>query len=189
MRQITTLGTRNAGSGVAGFWPVRLALSASAMAIKVCVALTVDVGALVALAGPAQATDGTCDCAIGFGVNPAGSGGSFDVCTAAAVRVAGQNGTCGGEFNDPEGVATDAAGNIWVAEANGQRIQNLDSLGKFLFAVGKNVNLVAGAANFDVCTVALSCQAAAPGTLDGQFNDPRETSPRTPPAMSTSQIS
>ena len=174
MRHISTLGTRSAGSGVAGFWPVRLALSASAMAIKVCVALTLMAALLFALAGPAQATDGTFDRAIGFGVNPTGSGGTSDVCTAATICIAGQNGTRGGEFNDPEGVATDAAGNIWVAETNGQRIQKLDPSGKFLFAVGKNVNVVAGATNFDVCTVAQDCQPAAAGTLNGQFNGPRD---------------
>jgi sugar lactone lactonase YvrE len=130
-------------------------------------------GLLFAIVGPAQATDGTFSRAIGFGVNPTGSGGSFEVCTVAANCAVGGNGAVGGEFNDVEGVATDAAGNIWVAETNGQRIQKLDPSGKFLLALGKNVNLVGGASNFGVCTVAQSCQAAATGTLTGQFDDPR----------------
>ena len=174
MRHIATLGRRNAGSGAARSLPVRLALTVSTMAIKASVALTLMAALLFAIAGPAQATDGTFDRAIGFGVNPTGSGGSFDVCTAATVCSAGQNGTRGGEFIDPEGVATDTAGNIWVAETNGQRIQKLDPSGKFLLALGKNVNLVADATNFDICTVAQSCQPAAAGALNGQFNDPRD---------------
>jgi sugar lactone lactonase YvrE len=135
-------------------------------------ALTVTLG--LALAGPAQATDGTFNRAIGFGVNPTGGGGSFEVCTMAANCAVGENGGASDEFNDPEGVATDAAGNIWVAETNGQRIQKLDPSGKFLLAIGKNVNLVAGATNFDVCTVAQDCQPAVAGALNGQFNDPRD---------------
>jgi DNA-binding beta-propeller fold protein YncE len=92
----------------------------------------------------------------------------------AAQCVAGTKGSAGGEFKDPEGVATDAAGNMWVAETNGQRIDKLDPSGKFLLALGKNVNLVAGATNFDVCTVAQSCQPATAGTRDGQFDRPRD---------------
>lgn len=142
--------------------------------IKAGVAVPLMVALLFAIAAPAQATDGTFNRAIGLGVNPTGSGGTFDVCTAATICIAGRNGTRGGEFTDPEGVATDAAGNVWVAETNGQRIQKLDPSGKFLFALGKNVNLVADATNFDVCTLAQSCQPAAAGTLNGQFNDPRD---------------
>jgi DNA-binding beta-propeller fold protein YncE len=92
----------------------------------------------------------------------------------AASCAAGTIGGAGGEFNDPEGVATDAAGNIWVAETNGQRIQKLDRSGKFLLALGKNVDDVAGATNVDVCTAAHECMTAVAGALNGQFNDPRD---------------
>jgi hypothetical protein len=188
MRHISTLGKRNAVSGAARSLPERLALTGSGMAIKACKAAALTVGLLLTLAGPALATDGTFARAIGAGVNPTGSGGSFDVCTAATICIAGENGTRGGEFNDPEGVATDAAGNIWVAETNGQRIQKLDPSGKFLFALGKNVNLLAGATNFDVCTMPQNCQPAAAARSTVSSTAP-ETSPRTLRAMSTSQIS
>ncbi|MGB0092653.1 MAG: hypothetical protein WBP81_08985, partial [Solirubrobacteraceae bacterium] len=100
----------------------------------------------------------------------------------------GTNGGAGGEFNAPEGVATDAAGNSWVAERNGQRIQKLDPSGKFLLALGTNVNVAAGATNLDFCTVAQDCQPAVAGALTASSMT-RQTSPATPPATSTSQIS
>src|SRR2546423_1214878 len=77
---------------------------------------------VLGLAGPAQAADGTFNRAIGFGVNPSGSSGSSEVCTVAANCASGTNGSLGGEFNFPEGVATDAAGNIYVADTNNARV-------------------------------------------------------------------
>jgi hypothetical protein len=38
---------------------------------------------------------------------------------------------------------------VIAAETNGQWIQKLDPSGKFLLALGKNVNLVGGPSNFD----------------------------------------
>jgi DNA-binding beta-propeller fold protein YncE len=130
---------------------------------------TFAIGLLLALAAPAQATDGAFSRVIGRNVNPSGSGGSTTVCTVAASCAAGETGVAGDAFALPAGVATDAAGNIWVADSNNNRIQKLDPSGKFLFALGKGVDN----GSSGTCTLAPQCSAAAVGTLDGQFNDPR----------------
>src|SRR5437763_2200319 len=91
---------------------------------------------LFALAGPAQATDGTFNRAIGFGVNPTGSGGSFEVCTVAANCTVGTNGSAGGQFNDPRDVATDAVGDVYVSDFLNGRVQKFDSSDNLLAVIG-----------------------------------------------------
>ncbi len=127
-------------------------------------------GVVAALAVPAQAADGTWNRAIGFDVNP--SGNNSEVCTAATACAAGSDGALGGEFSFPEGVTTDAAGNIYVADTNNNRVQKFDSSGKFLLAFGKNVNLVAGALSFDICTQVGNCMPGTAGSLPGEFDLP-----------------
>ena len=146
----------------------RVRASSGVRAIKTALLV---VGLMAALAVPAQAADGTWNRAIGFGVNPNGNNG--EVCTIAAACVAGDNGALGGEFNFPEGVATDSAGNIYVADTSNERVQKFDSSGKFVLAFGKNVNLVAGAPNFDICTQVGNCMPGTAGALPGEFDLPR----------------
>jgi subtilisin family serine protease len=43
-----------------------------------------------------------------------------------------------GEFKEPSGIAIDAKGNVWVADAWDKRIQVFDSKGKYLFQFGKS---------------------------------------------------
>ena len=43
----------------------------------------------------------------------------------------GGPGTGNGQFNDPEGVAVDSGGNIYVADTVNNRIQKFDSSGNF----------------------------------------------------------
>jgi Ca2+-binding RTX toxin-like protein len=92
----------------------------------------------------------------------------FEVCTVAASCQAGAVGGLGGELNGPRGISSDGAGNIYVAEDN-DRLQRFDSSGSFLRAWGKGV---AGGAGFEVCTVAASCQAGAPGGSGGELDAP-----------------
>src|SRR5205085_4947682 len=61
----------------------------------------------------------------------------------------GSNGTGDGQFNGPQGVAVDAADNVYVADTNNNRIQKFNSTGTFLTKWGSN------------------------GTGDGQFNGPQ----------------
>ena len=48
----------------------------------------------------------------------------------------GSSGTGDGQFSTPTGIATDTAGNVYVAEGNGNRFQKFDSSGNFLMKAG-----------------------------------------------------
>ena len=54
----------------------------------------------------------------------------------ALVTQWGSAGTGNGQFQVPNGVATDAAGNVYVADQNGDRVEKFDSTGTFLLAFG-----------------------------------------------------
>jgi DNA-binding beta-propeller fold protein YncE len=81
----------------------------------------------------------------------------------------GSDGTAEGQFGSPVGVATDASGNVYVADSATERIQKFDSNGQFLRMWGWGVDT--GAAAFEICTS--TCQVGFSGTGDGQFNSPR----------------
>jgi hypothetical protein len=95
-------------------------------------------------------------------------GPGVDTCTVAASCQAGAAGGAGGDFSGPEGVATDSAGNVYVADSGNSRVQKFDSSGSFLRAWGKNV----GGAGVSVCAVAASCRAATRGGEGDAFSDP-----------------
>ncbi len=48
----------------------------------------------------------------------------------------GTNGTADGQFSTPRGITVDDAGNVYVAEGNGNRIQKFDANGNFLLKFG-----------------------------------------------------
>src|SRR3954464_15075359 len=48
----------------------------------------------------------------------------------------GSGGTGNGQFNVPNGVAADAAGNVYAVDGNGDRVEKFDSNGTFLLAFG-----------------------------------------------------
>ena len=48
----------------------------------------------------------------------------------------GGQGSGDGQFNQPNGVAVDGLGNIYVADTGNYRIQKFDASGTFLLAVG-----------------------------------------------------
>jgi DNA-binding beta-propeller fold protein YncE len=74
-----------------------------------------------------------------------------------------------GEMDDPLSVATDAAGDVYLADRDNHRIQKFDSSGAFLRAWGKNVN---GGGVFGICTAAATCQAGVAGALGEEMNSP-----------------
>ena len=96
----------------------------------------------------------------------------FEVCTAAASCQLGAQGSLGGEFALPEGIAADAAGNVYVADSNGSRVQKFDASGGFLRAWGKDVVSGNAETGFEVCTAAASCKEGATGGLGGELDFP-----------------
>jgi NHL repeat-containing protein len=97
-------------------------------------------------------------------------GAGVNVCTVAANCQAGTSGGHGGEFHGPDGVATDAAGNVYVSDTFGNRVQKFDSSGAFLLAWGKDV----GGAGVSTCAVAASCADGGTGSNGGEFFTPEE---------------
>ncbi len=119
----------------------------------------------LAPAAPAQASSGIWDRAWGNDV----VAGRFEICTVAADCLGGASGGLGGEINSPNGVGTDAAGNVYVADTSNNRIQKFDLEGNFLRAWGKDVDTAAGT-GFEICTVAANCKAGSSGGLGGEMS-------------------
>jgi NHL repeat-containing protein len=113
-------------------------------------------------------------------------GGVFEACTVASSCLPGSSGGLGGEMNSPAGVATDASGNVYVADFLNQRIQKFDSSGAWQRAWGRNVVKDGGTGTvctdaqagnpatvcFEKCTVAADCQAGTSSALGGEMNAP-----------------
>jgi uncharacterized protein (DUF2147 family) len=101
-----------------------------------------------------------------------GGGTGFEVCTAAASCQQGSNlGGLGGELFNPNGIAADAAGNVYVVDASNTRIQKFDPSGNWERAWGKDV-VMGGGTGFEICTVAASCKQGATGGLGGELFEP-----------------
>jgi sugar lactone lactonase YvrE len=110
----------------------------------------------------------------------------FEICVAGVDTCKiGTNGTPvgtpvaqGGEMNQPNGVATDAAGNVYVADTGHNRIQKFDSSGNFQRAWGEDV-ASAGPGNtgvgFEICVAGVdTCKTGETvgAALGGEMNIP-----------------
>ena len=86
---------------------------------------------------------------------------------------AGIGGGAGGGLPSPGGVAADGAGNVYVSDSGNARIEVFSSAGAFLRAWGQDV-VTGGSTGFEVCTVAASCKAGAPGLtgFGGELTNP-----------------
>jgi phosphotransferase system HPr-like phosphotransfer protein len=96
-------------------------------------------------------------------------GAAYEVCMTASMCQIGITGGKGGEMSSPAGVATDAAGNVYVADAGNNRIQKFDSSGTWISAWGKNVN---GGSVYGVCMTAPSCSMGTAGGFAGEMDSP-----------------
>ena len=123
-------------------------------------------------------SDGNWERAWGKDVLTAGGTG-IEVCTVATdCKLGDLNGDLGGEFRGPNGVAVDAAGDVYVADEVRQRIQKFDSNGTWERAWGDDVVQEDQPGDvdpdgFEVCTTAADCKTGVEGTLGGEFDNPR----------------
>jgi hypothetical protein len=102
----------------------------------------------------------------------------LEACTTESGCKAGTEGGGAGQFRVIGGIATDTSGNLYVREyAEGNdRIQKFSPSGRFLWAIGGNVNKTKTEegkpeAERNLCTAASGdvCQAGTVGTGNGQF--------------------
>src|SRR5262245_45584559 len=83
--------------------------------------------------------------------SPPAPGTGFEICTVAASCQSGWGyGELGGDLGEPAGVASDGAGNVYVADG-WNRVQKYDSSGNWDRAWGKDV-VAGGGTGFEVCT-------------------------------------
>jgi DNA-binding beta-propeller fold protein YncE len=97
-----------------------------------------------------------------------------NLCTLASGNTcqAGGVGGLSGEMNQPLGIATDSAANVYVADSGNNRIEKFDSAGTFERTWGKGVNQTTAG---NLCTAASgnTCQAGSAATaLGGDMNTP-----------------
>ncbi|HLH64517.1 MAG TPA: hypothetical protein VKV27_02345 [Solirubrobacteraceae bacterium] len=108
-------------------------------------------------------TAGTFIRAWGWGV--ADGKQQLETCDVTSGCRQGITGSGAGQFYDPEGVATDAAGDVFVADYYNHRIQEFTAAGAFVKAWGWGV--ADGQSRLETCTTI--CQAGIYGGGAGQF--------------------
>lgn len=100
----------------------------------------------------------------GWGV--ADGAGRLETCTI--VCESGLSGGGAGEFDQPDGVAVDGAGDVFVVELFGERVDEFSSAGAFVKAWGWGV--ADGQRRFETCTT--TCQRGLLGSGAGQLYHP-----------------
>ena len=91
----------------------------------------------------------------------------------------GSSGSGAGKLDYPAGVATESAGNVWVADEENNRVAEFNSQGEFVLVFGKEVNKTkvessGTEAEKNLCTAASgnTCQAGKAGSANGQISLP-----------------
>ncbi len=136
-------------------------------------------GSAFALAGPAQAASGIWDRAWGEDVDSMAPGLSFEICvTAISCKTGIVSGPAlAGDLNNPQGVATDPAGNVYAADTDHNRVQKFGSSGAFERAWGEDVASPPGSmtTGFEVCVAGVDLCKTGETTgaaLGGELNGP-----------------
>ena len=91
-------------------------------------------------------------------------GPGVNLCTSGCQT--GVSGNAAGEFNNPLDVGAAPSGDLYVTDANTNRVQQFSPAATFLRTWGKNV----GGPGVNVCTS--GCVAGASGSGDGEFDNP-----------------
>jgi hypothetical protein len=93
---------------------------------------------------------------------PDANGTNFEVCHAEIDFCKAGNGAghLGGDLNNPDAVATDTEGKVYIGEEDNSRIDRFGSDGTFQRLWGRDVDSVAPSAGFEICTVAANCQGS-----------------------------
>ena len=146
--------------------------------IVLAAGLVVTASAL-AFVGSAQAASGTWDRAWGEDVDSMAPGLSFEVCVAATNCKTGvvSGPALAGDLSSPLGIATDAAGNVYVADTLHDRVQKFNALGAFERAWGEDVASPPGSmgTGFEVCVAGVDLCKTGERTgaaLGGDLNEP-----------------
>jgi DNA-binding beta-propeller fold protein YncE len=84
----------------------------------------------------------------------------------------GSSGSGAGQLNFPIGMATDAAGRLFVADGDNNRVSQFTGQGGFARAFGFDV-VPGGATGFELCTAGTGCKAGTSGAGVGQFAGPQ----------------
>jgi hypothetical protein len=112
----------------------------------------------------------------GFDVSTDPGGGTgFEVCTVKFGCKAGTGGGGPGQLNSANSIAHVPGGDLYVTEANGQRVSQFTTAGKFVRAWGIDV-IPDGAEHvgFEVCTTETGCKSGSGiGAVAGQVTSPR----------------
>ena len=102
-----------------------------------------------------------------WGKDVGGSG--VPQCTTTCVA-GGLSSGPGDQFEGPNGVGVDEAGNVLVVDETSARVQKFDADGNFVFALGEGVATGAGSA--EKCTTVASCHNGTGGAQGGEFSSP-----------------
>jgi RHS repeat-associated protein len=102
--------------------------------------------------------------AFGWGV----SNGEAKLQTCTTTCRSGTAGAGAGEFNEPEGVAIDSSGNVWVADYKNNRIDEFNEKGEFTAAFGFGV--LNAESKLQTCTT--TCKVGLSGIGNGEFAGP-----------------
>jgi tripartite motif-containing protein 71 len=100
------------------------------------------------------------------------TGTGFEICQLSPCKAGAASTGLIGELNVPLGLATDAAGNVYVADSSNNRIQKFDEEGVPIRTWGKDV-INFGGTGFEVCRAGIdTCKAGTTGGLEGEMSLP-----------------
>ncbi|MFL6112440.1 MAG: hypothetical protein ACJ786_13950 [Catenulispora sp.] len=99
-------------------------------------------------------------------------GTAFEICQSSACKGGAASTGLIGEMSIPVGLATDAAGDVYVADSANNRIQKFDAEGVPIRAWGKDV-ISGGSTGFEICRAGLDvCKTGTAGPLQGEMSQP-----------------